>query len=100
GIKDELESLGPVAQELVRRRWDGHVLNRTILGDSAVRRYGAPYLQVHRADLHSTLLSAAISESGQGAPINVSVNTRITSVEDVNNRQPAVLTADGEKLQA
>lgn len=100
GIKDEIESLGPIAQELVRRRWDGHVLNRTVLGENAIRRYGAPYVQVHRADLLSTLLSAAVSESGQGDPVNISVNTRMTSVEGFDTGHPVVLTAGGEKYQA
>src|SRR5699024_6949647 len=100
GIKDEIESLGPITQELVRRRWDGHVLNRTVLGENAIRRYGAPYVQVHRADLLSTLLSAAVSESGQGDPVNISVNTRMTSVEGFDTGHPVVLTAGGEKYQA
>lgn len=100
GLKNELEALGPMGQELVRRRWDGKVLNRTILGESAIRRYGAPYLQVHRADLLETLLSAAVSESGTGLPITFSVNTRVTGVEEIDSDQPVVVTASGEKYKA
>jgi salicylate hydroxylase len=41
---------------------DGHTgttIYRVSLGDVAERRWGAPYLHVHRADLHAALLAAA-----------------------------------------
>ena len=39
-------------------RWDdGTVVQRTPLGEACRRRFGAPYFTVHRADLHSSLLS-------------------------------------------
>ncbi|MGF1446075.1 MAG: FAD-dependent monooxygenase [Pikeienuella sp.] len=41
---------------------DGHTgssIYRISLGEAAERRWGAPYLHVHRSDLHSVLLAAA-----------------------------------------
>jgi len=43
----------------VRDGADGAELGVLELGASFVRRYGAPYLAVHRADLHAALLAAA-----------------------------------------
>lgn len=36
----------------------GRVLNRVVLGETAIQRYGAPYWVAHRADLHASLLEA------------------------------------------
>lgn len=47
----------PVAIEM--RRWDdGRLLASTELGAGCEARYGAPYLTVHRADLHEALRDA------------------------------------------
>jgi salicylate hydroxylase len=43
----------------VRDAADGRELGSLSLGDAIERRYGAPYLTVHRADLHAVLLEAA-----------------------------------------
>jgi salicylate hydroxylase len=43
----------------VRDAVDGHELGSLRLGASARSRYGSPYLTLHRADLHATLLDAA-----------------------------------------
>jgi len=42
----------------VRNAVSGAELGVLRLGDAAVARYGAPYVTVHRADLHSVLLAA------------------------------------------
>jgi salicylate hydroxylase len=47
------------------RRWDdGSVLVSQPLGDVVRRRFGFPYLHVHRADLHRVLAEAAIATNG------------------------------------
>lgn len=43
----------------VRDGADGRELAQLELGTAIARRYGAPYLTVHRADLHAALLAAA-----------------------------------------
>jgi salicylate hydroxylase len=43
----------------VRDALDGRELGSLALGEAMEARYGAPYLSIHRADLHSALLRAA-----------------------------------------
>ncbi len=45
-------------QLCVRDSESGQSLGQLRLGDAALRRYGAPYATVHRADLHALLLQA------------------------------------------
>jgi salicylate hydroxylase len=73
GLEADLRraAFAPRAAE-VRDRADGRLLLSTPLGEAAERRWGAPYLQLHRADLLSLLLHAA-AEAGvelrPGAPL-------------------------------
>lgn len=99
GLEQELRALSPVAQEIIRRRWDGGGLNRTTLGASTERRYGAPYLQVHRADLLDTLLQAVVSPSGAGAAVEVVTAARVTGIEDVDGTAPVAVTSGGARFQ-
>ena len=98
GIEQELRALSPVTQEIIRRRWDGSVLNRTTLGASAERRYGAPYLQVHRADLLDMLLQAVISPSGAGTAVEVVTAARVTGIEAVDGTAPVAVTTGGAQF--
>lgn len=61
-LEAELRRMGfaPQAAE-VRDRADGRLLLATPLGEAAEARWGAPYLQLHRADLLSILLTGAAS---------------------------------------
>jgi len=68
----------------VRDATDGRELGRLALGEAARARYGAPYLTVHRADLHATLLAAA---QAHGARLEAGV--RVASAR-----------ADGDVVQA
>ncbi|SFN53476.1 salicylate hydroxylase [Pseudonocardia ammonioxydans] len=99
GLEPELRALSPVTQEIIRRRWDGGVLNRTTLGASAEQRYGAPYLQVHRADLLDLLLQAAVGATGAGTPIEVVTAARVTAIEDVDDVAPVAVTAGGVRFR-
>jgi salicylate hydroxylase len=46
------------AEQCVQHYRTGEVLVRVPRGDMTARRWGAPYWQIHRADLHSALLDA------------------------------------------
>jgi salicylate hydroxylase len=63
-----LEGLDGFALEpeamIVRRARDGVELTRMILGQAARRRWGAPYLVAHRADLLRALLDRVAHEPG------------------------------------
>lgn len=45
----------------LRRGRSGAQVYRLPLGEAAERRWGAPYLQVHRADMHAALAQAALN---------------------------------------
>ena len=53
-------AFAPEAAE-VRDAATGRVRVRVPLGEDAERRWGAPYLQMHRADLHAILTEAALA---------------------------------------
>ncbi|MFJ3673182.1 FAD-dependent oxidoreductase [Streptomyces sp. NPDC090106] len=75
------------------RRWsDGTEICRFPLGREAEDEFGAPYLQVHRADLHTALAGAVPRAS-------VRLGTAVTGV-DQDERSASVTTADGERLDA
>lgn len=59
GLADGLATMAACPDALVvQSAGSGAELARLPLGDAMRRRYGAPYLCVHRADLHSLLLEA------------------------------------------
>lgn len=60
----------------VRDAASGRELGRLSLGHEAEARYGAPYLTVHRADLHAALLHAAA-----GSGVRLHAGARIAGAE-------------------
>lgn len=59
GLERSLAEVAAVPRQLtVKRMDDGMTLARLRLGQGMRTRYGAPYLTVHRADLHALLLKA------------------------------------------
>ena len=65
-------------------------LTRLPLGATVERRYGAPYLVVHRADLQQALFDAANAEPS----IEISFGQSIASVEQRGDGLPQVITND------
>ena len=60
GVLDDVEvSAVHPRQAVLRDGQSGDVVYRAVLGDNATTRWGAPYLHIHRADLHAVLLHAA-----------------------------------------
>ena len=92
GVLDE-PSLRPFTPPRLRVRdaGSGRELGRLSLGADAEARYGAPYVTVHRADLHASLLRAA-TDSG----VRLHVGERIAGVQ-VDGE--AVLARIGSGLQ-
>ncbi len=59
GIEGRVRATAFRPPNWANRTWDtGEMLFDLPLGDTAEARYGAPYLLMHRADLHEALLSA------------------------------------------
>lgn len=79
GLRAELEPLAvrPLAFEF--RRFDsGELLHRLPLGQAHEERHGAPYFQLHRADLHAALLRAVQSHDAQA----LQAGSRVDAVDD------------------
>jgi salicylate hydroxylase len=58
GLRERLRAVAVTPQAIEMRRFDdGRLLQRTALGSACQARFGAPYYTLHRADLHSCLLS-------------------------------------------
>ena len=78
GVLDAARQLAArPASVAVRDAQDGALLARMPLGDSIERKYGGPYLCMHRADLHAVLLQAA---QALGPRIELNTGTPITQV--------------------
>jgi len=92
----------PVAREL--RHWStGETWNWFDLGETSVKRFGTPYLMLHRGDLHAALTNAvttlkpgaivlskkcvAISQTGDTAEVRFEDGTAVTA--------PYIIGADG-----
>ena len=59
GLADALRAVGVVSRSWDYRDWrDGTLLAGLPLADAAVARWGAPFYNVHRADLHDALRAA------------------------------------------
>ena len=100
GLREAMDLISLEVQETVNRRWtDGSIIAKTTLGASATARYGAPYLQVHRADLHDALLSAAVGEGFSGPPARILTNSTAVGVDETDPVRPRVLLADGSAVE-
>ena len=63
GLESQLRRIGFQPPSWANRVWDtGEHLFEITLGESAEQRYGAPYLLLHRGDLHAALFSAVPPE--------------------------------------
>ena len=85
----------------ISREWDtGNITNELTLGDEVERRYGAPYLLMHRAELHAALESVlpagmvqfnrklvGLDQDGQGVTLAFADGSRVLA--------DAVIGADG-----
>ena len=81
GLSEELERVGAFPLGLrVRSACDAKHLASMTLGKQFVLRYGAPYVTLHRADLHRLLRHRA---EGLGAQLNL--DSRITAVSETAN---------------
>lgn len=78
---------------VVRSAGDNSELARLPLGAAMQQRYGAPYLCVHRADLHALLLDAV----RQCNHVSLHTGARIAQVENID-KQVHVATVDAQAM--
>lgn len=80
GVEQRLSDIGLHPDAFVSRVWDtGDILFELPLDAASEVRYGAPYINVHRADLHEVLHSAL-------APQTVAFNHRLRALETRDSR--------------
>jgi salicylate hydroxylase/6-hydroxynicotinate 3-monooxygenase len=89
GLEDRLRSFAFQPQSGLNRTHTGEMLNELALPES---RYGAPYLCMHRGDLHDALLSVL----PEGI---VELNRKLTGLEQRGGRVMLVF-ADGSRAEA
>lgn len=98
GLQAELEGIALVVEESVRRRWEtGEILTKTTLGAAATRKYGAPYLHLHRADLHRVLFDACVDPERPGPPVLMKVANRVVRADGLESDEAVVVTSDGTR---
>jgi salicylate hydroxylase len=96
GLRPALEpfAVRPLAFEF--RRFDsGDMLHRLPLGDAHEQRHGAPYFQLHRADLHRALQQVVLAHDPQA----ITLDARATAVTE-HADGVTVQLADGSQRQA
>ena len=76
GLEQALSAIAARPQRLrVRSAHDGSEIGQLGLGDEFARRYGAPYMTVHRADLQSVLVDGARRDG-----VALQLGSRVTQV--------------------
>jgi salicylate hydroxylase len=93
GLGPELLEKALNPQELFIHHWkDGCTLGHCQIAGAWDKKFDAPYIVIHRADLHSILHRHALKHG-----VEVIVNSRVT---DFDYDTPAITLASGEKVCA
>lgn len=95
GLEAAINSLADEPpQQITRHFQTGEVLVRIDRADTP-QRYGAPYLQMHRADLHSVLSEALLQHDAGSIVLNMQLET----IEELTHRV-ALGFSDGSNVDA
>lgn len=102
GLLDEAAGLGVVPDAMIMRdAVDGSELTRLDLRDLE-RRYGYPYMVIHRSDLHAMLLRACrragvdlVTSQQAVAYANTAEGARVTLADGHTEEAQVVIAADG-----
>lgn len=95
GLADAMNEVAAFPSRLqVRSAPSGRELGALPLGDAMVRRYGAPYATLHRADLHALLLQAVRQRTATVLRTDAEVATF-----DASGRRVQVALQRGEALE-
>jgi 6-hydroxynicotinate 3-monooxygenase len=79
GLEDRMRSIAFKPASWINREWDSGALKHELtLGATFEARYGAPYLLLHRGDLHEALASAVPAE-------NIHLDKRLIGFEQSNS---------------
>lgn len=81
-------------QITIRSARSGHMLASVPLGETAEKRYGAPYIALHRSDLHRALLQSARAHDA----ISLRLGFEVDRV-NVTEGSVSVVASDGESAR-
>ena len=93
GVEEGLRRIAYRSEVRLSREWDsGKITSELRLGDEVERKFGAPYLYLHRADLHAALESLVPSEI-------VHFGRKLVGLE-ASGREAILAFADGSRVRA
>jgi 2-polyprenyl-6-methoxyphenol hydroxylase-like FAD-dependent oxidoreductase len=93
GIEQQLRGMAFESDVALSREWNtGEVTSELKLGREVEERYGAPYLFLHRADLHAAIASVVPSDI-------VHLNKKVVTI-DQDPHGATLRFADGERLRS
>lgn len=95
GLETGLRERASMPGAIEMRTWRGTRLFVRELGAAAERRFGAPYLNLHRADLHRVLAEALVAESR----IELQLGAAVAAIEQAGDGV-RVMLEDGRVQQA
>jgi 6-hydroxynicotinate 3-monooxygenase len=92
GVEDELIRTGIKPQYFVSRAWDtGATMYEIHFDEASERRYGGPYLNIHRGDLHEIMAQAV-------APKTIAFDHQLVDVKKSHGRY-SLRFANGDAAQ-
>ncbi len=93
GVGDRLARTAFQSEHALSRTWDtGEITSKLPLGREVERKFGAPYLFLHRADLHAAIDSVVPTGI-------VRLDTKLAGLEQ-NGREVTLSFADGSRVHA
>lgn len=96
GLRPALEPVAVRPKAFEFRRFDsGEMLHRLPLGDAHEQRHGAPYFQLHRADLHAALQAAVLAHDAQAVVTGARASAFVEGTDSVR-----VQFEDGRQVDA
>lgn len=99
GLADALAAAAASPERFqVRSAVSGHLLGELKLGADMASRYGAPYLTLHRADLHALLFNALRQYPDAKLHLNRSVTSFIQTPQSVTVQLDAGMDVEGDVL--
>ena len=74
GLEEQLRTKAFLPEGSQFRHWrTGEVISESVLGETALKKYGMPYYHIHRGDLLKILVDATKNRSGIELHVNASV---------------------------
>ena len=93
GVNDELTRAGIKAECFVSRAWDtGSTIYEIHFDEASEQRYGGPYINIHRGDLHDVLAQVV-------APKTIAFDHQLVDLRRSNDRY-SLRFANGETVRA